>query len=46
MGKQSGGDAGVFPRFMAGERDIRLETVDRLATALDRVLVPKETAKS
>jgi transcriptional regulator with XRE-family HTH domain len=41
IGKKAGVDAGVISRFMAGERDIRLETVDWLATALELVLMPR-----
>jgi hypothetical protein len=34
IGKESGVDPGVILRFMAGKRTLRLETVDRIATAL------------
>ncbi len=38
-GKQSGVDPGVVQRFLTGARDIRLETADRLASALGLRLV-------
>jgi hypothetical protein len=39
LGKLSGVDPGVIARFMQGKRDIRLETVDRIASVLDLVLI-------
>src|SRR4051812_38227676 len=38
-GQKAGVDPGVISRFMTGHRDIRLETADRLATALGLRLV-------
>ncbi len=38
-GKLAGVDPGVVQRFLTGERDIRLETADRLALALGVRLV-------
>ncbi len=34
IGKAAGVDPGIILRFMTGERDLRLETVDKLAVAL------------
>jgi plasmid maintenance system antidote protein VapI len=34
LGKDAGVSPGVIDRFVSGERDIRLETAARLATAL------------
>jgi DNA-binding phage protein len=34
IGKAAGVSSGMILRFMAGERDMRLETVDRIAGAL------------
>ncbi len=39
LGRDSGVDATVIARFMAQERDIRLETADKLAAALGLRLV-------
>lgn len=39
LGQQSGVDPGVVQRFLKGERDIRLETADRLAWSLGLRLV-------
>ena len=38
-GQLAGVDPGVVSRFLTGQRDIRLETADRLATALGLRLV-------
>lgn len=38
-GRAAGVDPGVVQRFLTGERDIRLETADRLAAALGLRLV-------
>ena len=35
-------DHGVISRFMAGERDLMLETAAKIANALGMELVPKE----
>jgi Helix-turn-helix len=35
IGQQAGVDPGVITRFVNGERTLRLETVDRIAAALD-----------
>tara|TARA_R100000149_G_C5850727_1_gene119509 strand:- start:30 stop:218 length:189 start_codon:yes stop_codon:yes gene_type:complete len=35
-------DQGVISRFMAGDRDLRLETAAKIANALGMELVPKE----
>lgn len=40
LARLSGVDARVVARFLAGERDIRLETADRLADAMGLRLVP------
>ena len=34
IGKAAGVSSGMILRFMAGERDLRLETVDKMAAAL------------
>jgi DNA-binding phage protein len=34
IGKAAGVSSGMFLRFISGERDLRLETVDKLAAAL------------
>jgi DNA-binding phage protein len=34
IGKAAGVSSGMILRFMAGERDLRLETVDKIAAAL------------
>jgi hypothetical protein len=34
IGKAAGVSSGMILRFMAGERDLRLETVDKIAVAL------------
>ena len=39
LGKEAGVDPGVIQRFLNRERDVRLETVDRLAAALGLRLV-------
>jgi len=39
LGKKAGVDPGVIQRFLNRERDVRLETVDRLAAALGLRLV-------
>jgi transcriptional regulator with XRE-family HTH domain len=39
LGKSADVDAGVIQRFLSGERDIRMETADRLAIALGVRLV-------
>ena len=39
LGRDAGVDAGVIHRFLAGERDIRLETAGRIAAALGLRLV-------
>ncbi len=39
LGKRAGVDPGVVSRFLTGERDIRLETADRLAAVLGLRLV-------
>jgi transcriptional regulator with XRE-family HTH domain len=39
VGKLAGVDPGVVKRFLTGVRDVRLETVDRLAAALGLRLV-------
>lgn len=39
LGKESGVDPTVIGRFLAGERDLRLGTADRLAAALGLRLV-------
>lgn len=43
LGKEAGVDATVVGRFLSGERDLRLATADRLASALGLRLV--EVAK-
>ena len=35
-------DQGVISRFMAGERDLKLETAAKIVAALGMELVPKE----
>jgi transcriptional regulator with XRE-family HTH domain len=35
IGNAAGVDPGIISRFLAGNRDLRLETVDRLAQALN-----------
>ena len=35
-------DQGVISRFMAGERDLKLETAAKIVAALEMELVPKE----
>lgn len=42
LARESGVDVGVISRFIAGKRDIRLETAQALCAALDLVLVPRE----
>ena len=39
VGRMAGVDPGVVKRFLTGERDIRMETADRLAAALGLRLV-------
>lgn len=39
LATEAGTDPGQLSRFMTGERDLRLATVDRLAAALGLVLV-------
>jgi transcriptional regulator with XRE-family HTH domain len=39
LGQQAGVDPGVISRFLAGVRDIRLETADRITAALGLRLV-------
>ena len=43
LGRDAGVDPAVVQRFLSGERDVRLETADRLAAALGLRLV--ETAR-
>jgi transcriptional regulator with XRE-family HTH domain len=38
IGQQADVDPGVISRFIQGERSLRLETVDRIATALGLAL--------
>jgi DNA-binding phage protein len=46
IGKASGVSSGMILRFMAGERDMRLETVDKIAAALGlRLCQGEERAK-
>ena len=40
IGKAAGVSSGMIRRFMAGERDMRLETVDKIAAALGLRLCP------
>jgi transcriptional regulator with XRE-family HTH domain len=39
VGRLAGVDPGVVQRFLTGQRDIRMETADRIATALGLRLV-------
>ena len=39
LGRAAGVDGGVISRFLNGERDVRLETVDRLAEVLGLRLI-------
>jgi plasmid maintenance system antidote protein VapI len=41
VGKMTGVDASVIQRFMANERSLTLDTAEKLANALDLVLVTK-----
>jgi transcriptional regulator with XRE-family HTH domain len=45
VAKLAGIDPGVVSRFLSGERDIRLETADRIAAALGLRLVEVARAK-
>jgi hypothetical protein len=42
LGRRAGVDPAVIMRFIKGERDIRMETAERLCKALDLVLVPRD----
>jgi plasmid maintenance system antidote protein VapI len=44
VGKMTGVDASVIQRFMAGERSLTLGTAEKLAKALDLVLVTKPSS--
>lgn len=44
LAKASGTDAGNLSRFMRGQRDLKLETVDRLAAELNLALMPARGA--
>ena len=39
LGRQAGVDPGVIQRFLNEERDIRVETLDRLAEVMDLRLI-------
>ena len=39
LGRLAGVDAGVISRFLTGQRDIRMETADRIAAALGLRLI-------
>jgi transcriptional regulator with XRE-family HTH domain len=41
VAKMSGVSAVVIQRFVNGERDIKLETAEKLCSALELVLVPR-----
>jgi hypothetical protein len=45
LGDEAGVCTAVITRFVKGERDIRLETAQKLCAALDLVLVPRETLR-